>query len=160
MGTADEECNTECYTDCVSTFGPDSELCHCEQHGACISVCPHNCPNRSELLPKCFDSCVDYGISPETCATKCHECVVDKGCWVDATIESEEDEECKDTCYSECGVSLDPSSELCDCTHGACVSGCPYNCPMDLETRCYDDCMKKASYNGWLCQYKCGLVVD
>lgn len=85
---------------------------------------------------------------PLVCQAYCDDCVTSKGCWADATVYGDaEDQICLAACYTTCESTLGSSSTLCSCAHNFCVIGCPANCNgMDATyKKCNHDCINKAS---------------
>jgi hypothetical protein len=94
-------CFTDCYTDCESNLGGESDLCACDGHTFCVLGCPENCTPPGTLYDCNFDCIANQGIAAaEACAEFCEGCVTTLGCWVDATYGDAADQTCYTECYS------------------------------------------------------------
>jgi hypothetical protein len=122
----DQACYSNCYTKCEEKLGSSSSLCDCETHGFCIFDCPENCGDLPKTLRRCYHRCDTMDkYDPFECYDKCQYCVNDLSCWTSIAYGSDEDVACYDNCYSDCGDYWRTNSWLCDCSHSACVLGCP-----------------------------------
>lgn len=138
-------------------------------HEACVLGCPNNCPAgtftaaQEALLPTCEADCLTKSSSRD-CGTWCHDCIVTKGCWADATTYGDAaDATCNTDCYTKCGTKLDSSSTLCGCQHGFCIYSCPGNCITDpaaiaVLTECETECVRQTS-DANDCSVFCGSCI-
>lgn len=123
--SSDNNCKSSCIDNCGDYFAPDSILCDCS-HGKCMSGCEQNCAlSKSDAKTECDTDCAAHAPSGVTCSTVCEDCVNTKNCWGSgAKLGSADDLVCVENCYNNCETWLGPTSKLCNCEHGHCISGC------------------------------------